>query len=140
MPVNLANIRDNLKEAFPDAIFYVCKYTLPGGTCSYYGKKLLRIQLDDGDWLDVYKLSDSSGYNMNDDVVKQKAFPFVYDTRNITDSEIRRDRLGAHLKNIFPDHNVNVFIYGNVFENAYHSRGNACFRNGYGSSVTVVLS
>ena len=140
MTVSPVNIRDSFSAAFPSATIYVCKYRAPGGACSFYGNQLLHVKLDDGDWLTVYKLSDSSGYNMNGGVVKQKAFPFVYDTRNITDSEIRRNRLRDHLKNIFPDHNVNVFIYGNVFENAYHSKGKACFSNGYGSRVMVVLS
>ncbi|CAF1459899.1 unnamed protein product, partial [Rotaria sordida] len=56
-------------------------FTPPGGSSSFYGNELLDVQLQDGDWLKIYKLSESSGSTLNDNEVRRKALPFVYDTR-----------------------------------------------------------
>ena len=77
---------------------------------------------------------------MNSDIIKAKAFPFVYDTRSITNDSIRRDRLFASLANIFPDHNVNVFIFNNTWSRSCCSKGSAAFKNEYGSTIDIVLS
>ncbi|CAF1055542.1 unnamed protein product [Rotaria sordida] len=140
MYANIECILDNFKATYPNDSFYVCKYKAPGGTSFYHGKKLLEIQLKDQDWLTVHKLVRSLGTNVNDNEVKQKALPIINDTIKITNYETRCDRICDNLKMIFPNHHVNVFIYGNDWQCAYHSKGKASFKKDYGSDVFIVLS
>lgn len=140
MSVTAKGIRDQFHETYPSDYFYVCKFTAPGGVCGYNGNNLLDAQLDDEDWLQVYKLMESSGSKLNDDEIRQKALPFVYDTKDITDGEMRRDRLREDLKMVFPEHNVNVFLYKNKWSYASWSKGCFAFLNAYGLDVVIVLS
>ncbi|CAF4183596.1 unnamed protein product, partial [Rotaria sordida] len=93
MTITPESILDSFRTIYPDDSFYICKFTPPGGSSSFYGNELLDVQLQDGDWLKIYKLSESSGSTLNDNEVRRKALPFVYDTRRVTDDETRRDRL-----------------------------------------------
>jgi hypothetical protein len=76
MGVIKENIIENYKRANHSDTFVVHKYTLPGGCNWHSGFSLLRIQLSDQDWLDIHKLSTSSGFIINSDEIKAKAFPF----------------------------------------------------------------
>ncbi len=77
---------------------------------------------------------------MDSDDIKSKAFPFVYDTKGETDLGKRSDKLKASLTNVFPNHNVNVFIFGKTCSRSNYSRGATLFMNDYGSNVNIVLS
>ncbi|CAF2786702.1 unnamed protein product [Rotaria sp. Silwood2] len=140
MPSTTARIRDNLETAYPNDIFFVCKFAAPGGASSYEGQVLLNQQLEDGDWLRIYKLSKSSGPMMNNVIVKHIAFPFVYDTKGIINNEARREILHHSLKTLFPHHNVNVIIFNEPWESASCAKGCVSFINEYGSDVCVILS
>lgn len=140
MNFSALSIRDSFKAAYPNDSFYVSKYKAPGGASSYHGEKLLDIQLKDDYWVRVYKLSESSGPILNDDIVKQIAYPFVHDTKGITNIDVRRDQLRDTLKSIFPDHNVNVFVYGSSWQNSHHNKGSAIFTNECRSDVCIVLN
>ena len=140
MAVNLGDIRDNFRKAYQNGSVYVGKYAPGNRHWLCYGDNLLEVKLADGDWLHIHKLFDSSGSGMNDDIVKEKAFPFVYDTKSITNTVTRCNRLSEHLKNIFPDHYVSVFVYNDYFTYSGFCKGLAYFTNGYGSSVAVILN
>ncbi len=132
---------ENYKKAYPSDTFVVHKYTSPGGCGLYRGHHLLRIQLVDNDWLDVYKLKQSSGSVLNSDEIKSKAFPFIFDTKGQTDNAKRRDSLNDSLKNLFPNYNVNVFIFEKQWsESMSNIKGSASFTNEYGSDVHIILN
>jgi hypothetical protein len=140
MAVTARSIFDNFSKAHPEDSILVYKFTTPGGASYYFGTQLLNINLGGSEWLRAYKLSESHGFYMNSDVIKSKAFPFVYDTRSITDSERRRTVLRDSLKNIFPNHYVNVFIFDGAWSRNNLSKGAVAFMNEYGSDVDIVLS
>ncbi|CAF1159078.1 unnamed protein product [Adineta ricciae] len=140
MAVTAQSIFDNLKAAHPEDNLVVYKYTRPGGASSYFGTQLLNIDLNDDEVLTAYKLSESSGPWMNEAEIKSKAFPFVYDTRSVTDNGRRRTILKVSLKVAFPNHYVNVFIFGSGWSRNNRSKGAAAFKNEYGSDVDIVLS
>lgn len=140
MAINIQHIRNSFKAACPEGLFYVCKHAKPGGSGSYYGKYLLELELKDEDWLIVYQLSRSSGSIMDDNEVRQKVFPFIDNTRTILDITVRRDLLRDALKYVFPNHNVNIFIYEKDWQNAYYGKGSASFIDECGLDVCIVLS
>lgn len=47
MNTSVADIRDSLRAAYPDDLFYVTKYTGPGGCSWFHGEKILQVQLKD---------------------------------------------------------------------------------------------
>jgi hypothetical protein len=140
MAVTAQGVFDNFKKAHLEDHILVYKYTASGGACSYYGTELLHINLGGNERLRAFKLSESKGSFMNPNVIKSKAFPFVYDTRSITDSERRRTVLRDSLKNIFPNHYVNVFIFSGAWSRNTRSKGAVDFADEYGADVDIVLS
>ena len=135
------DIINKFKETYPSDAFVVCKFTAPGGTSSYHGTCLADLKLNNDDWLHIYKLTSSSEPTISDNDVKAKAFPFVYDTKSETSSEKRRDSLRDSLKTVFPEHNVNVFIFGRSWNaNARNHKAHTWFTKEYGSDVYIVLS
>jgi len=138
---SVEDIINNFTKAYPSDAFVVCKFAGGGGASSPCGTHLVRVQLKDNDWLDIYKLTSSSGPTINDSDVKAKAFTFIYDTKSETDSEKRRDSLRDSLKTVFPEHNVNVFIFVPPWNaNARNHKAHAWFIKEYGSAVYIVLS
>ncbi|CAF4955824.1 unnamed protein product [Rotaria sp. Silwood1] len=113
MCANIEYILGNFKATYPNDSFYVCKYKAP-----------VR----------------SSSANINDNEVKEKILSIINDTIKITNYETRCDRICDSLKMIFPKHHVNVFIYGNDWQCAHHSKGKASFKKDYGSDVFIILS
>ncbi|CAF1430642.1 unnamed protein product [Rotaria sp. Silwood1] len=140
MPVTAESITGNFQKAYPNDALYVCKFRTSGGYGLFYGTQLLNVQLENKDWLTVFKLEKSSAVSIDDDIVKQKAFPFVYDTKGIIDNEARCVRLRNSLKTVFSNHYVNIFIYNEAWEYNGLASGFAEFRNEYGSDVCIVLS
>ncbi|UJR24097.1 hypothetical protein I4U23_027064 [Adineta vaga] len=140
MTVTAQSIFDTFRKANPDDSILVYKFTAPGGTGNFFGNQLLHINLNGDEWLKAYKLSKSSGSYMNPDEIKAKAFPFIYDTRSITDTTRRRDILKNNLKIVFPDHYVNVFIFNKGWSRNNRSKGATAFKKEYGSDVDIVLS
>ena len=135
------DIINNFKETYPSDAFVVCKFKSPGGASSYDGTCLVDLKLNNDDWLYIYKLTSSSGPTISENDVKAKAFPFVYDTKSETSSEKRRDSLRDSLKTVFPEHNVNIFIFGSTWEaHRANCKGRAYFTKEYGSTVYIVLS
>lgn len=135
------NIRDQFHQAYPSDCFYVCKFSATGGACAFDGQNLIDAQLQDKDWLQVFKLKNSSGPILEDADIRQKALPSIYDTKDITDNEVRRNRLCDDLKVKFPNHNVNVFVYTNKW--TYAAWGKGCYSfvgANYGSEVVLVFS
>ncbi|CAF3997721.1 unnamed protein product [Rotaria sp. Silwood1] len=116
MPVTAESITGNFQKAYPNDALYVCKFRTSGGYGLFYGTQLLNVQLENKDWLTVFKLEKSSAVSIDDDIVKQKAFPFVYDTKGIIDNEARCVRLRNSLKTVFSNHYVNIFIYNEAWE------------------------
>ncbi|CAF0976549.1 unnamed protein product [Rotaria sp. Silwood1] len=140
MPHTTSRIIDKLQAAYPNDIFYVCKFSPPGGASSYEGQLLLNVPLQDGDWLRIYKLSQSSGPPVNNDIVKHIAFPFIYDTKSITNDEARVKRLCHSLQTLFPLHHVNVIVFNEPWESSSCAKGCVSFMKEYGSDVCVILS
>lgn len=137
---NTSEIYDNLIKAYPSDYFVVYKFTAPGGASHYSGTQLFDLKVSDGDWVQAYKLNASSGPSLTAEEVKQKAFPFVYDTKGITDNGNRRDKLRDNLKSMFPNHNVTVFIFGHSWTRTGRSKGATSFKNEYGSDVDIILT
>jgi len=141
MALTVAKIAENLEEAYPEDSFLVYKFIAPGGACWFHGNKLVDVKLDDGDLLRIYKLSTSSGSSMKSDEIKAKAFPFIYETKGETDNTRRRDKLRDSLKNVFPNHHVNVFIlYPPWNRNHWNVKGTTSFKDEFGSHVDIVLN
>jgi len=141
MNVTTENIIQNYKKAYPSDTFLVYKYSAPGGYGWCYGVLLLQVQLNDHDWLEVYKLSSTSAPVINSDRLKAKAFPFIYDTKNQTDVKQRRISLRDSLKNIFPEHDVNVFIFPSDWSySVTNCKGSVSFIKEYGYDVHIVLN
>lgn len=140
MSDTVTDILETFRVIYPNNLFYVCKCTAPGGGSWYSGQKILLVQLKDGDWLAVHRLTKSWGLPMSNKDVEQKVLPFIADTKDITDSETRCNQLHDDLTSVFPDHHVNIFIYEDSWQNAYYSKGSATFTNEYGSDVCIVLS
>ncbi|CAM4808231.1 unnamed protein product [Rotaria magnacalcarata] len=110
-----AEIRDNYKKANPDDSVLVYKFAAPGGCGNYHGTLLSHVKLDDGEWLKVIKLQKSNGSNLNEDEIRTKALPFIYDTKDEKESEKRRDRLKNSLRDVFPDHHVSIHIFSGAW-------------------------
>ena len=140
MTASAEEIFDNLRKAHPNDSILVYRYTAPGGCGTYSGDQLLHINLGGDVWLEAYKLKESSGSNLDKDEIKVKAFPFVFDTKGITDSAKRRDSLKSSLSKVFPNHNVTVFIFKSSWSRKNRSSGAVSFQNEYGSDVDIVLS
>ena len=131
----------NFKRAYPNDSIVAYEFK-SGGAGSFSGEQLLDISLNNGSFLKVFKLSKSSGVSMDSDQIKVKAFPFVYETTHITDGARRRDILKNKLGAMFPNHNVNVFIFNdsNWSRNNINTKGSTYFEKSYGSEVDVVLT
>ncbi len=73
---------------------------------------------------------------------KLKHFPLFMIQKNETNVvKKRRDKLRNSLKNIFPNHNVNVFIFIKGWRCiATNSKGAVYLTKHYGSNVDIVLS
>lgn len=141
MSDSVTDIINNFTEKYPSDAFMVCRYAGGGGASSYHGTRLVHIQLKDSDWLGIYKLTSSSGPVISDSDVKAKAFPFIYDTKSQTDMVKRRDSLRDSLKAVFPQHNVNVFLFVPPWNaNSRNHKAHAWFIKEYGSSAYIVLS
>jgi hypothetical protein len=140
MTVTDETIVNNFRTAYPNESILIYKYRAPGGTGIFHGVKLLEVKLHNEEWLTIYKLKKSSGTYMNSDDIKFKAFPFICDTQSETDPNKRRDKLKTSLKNVFPNHHVNVFIFCKNWTGSSYSCGATSFRGEYGSDVDIVLS
>ena len=140
MDVTVETVIENFKKAYPSDTFLVY-ISSGGGTTSFYGTCLLHVKLDGEQWLDVFKLSQSSGISMTGEDVKAKAFPFVYDSKSESDVTIRRDILRNRLKSVFPNHHVNIFVCTTGWRrNSSNIKGSAFFQKEYGSTVDIILS
>jgi hypothetical protein len=135
------DIMVNFKKAYPNDTIVAYKFK-SGGRGSFSGEKLLNVTLNDGYTLRIYKLRKSSGAHVNADEIKVKAFPFVYESRNMIDTAQRRDILNNKLTSMFPNHNVTVFIFNdsNWSRQSNNTKGITYFEKGYGSEVDVILS
>ena len=138
--MSATDIVDAFKKAFPDDTILAHTFK-SGGASSFTGEKLVDVQLKSEEWLRIFKLSRSSASYLSGDEIKVKVFPFVYDTKNINDSERRRDILKDKLKILFPQHNVNLFIFnGSCWSrSSNNTKGIAFFEKEYGSEVDIVL-
>ena len=134
------SIHDNLTAAHPEDSILVYKFTAPGGCNSHYGTKLLAIELANNEWLHAYQLSKSSGSYMTQEEIRYKAFPFIYDTRHVTNIRSRLDLLKKSLRKVFPDHYVNIFIFRDGWSRRCNGKGSVAFKYEYGSDVDIVLS
>lgn len=134
-------IIDNFKMAFPGEVILAHTFKT-GGACSFTGQKLIDVQLKDGSWLRLFKLNKSSADQVHGDDIKVKLFPFVYDTKSMTDGEQRRDLLKEKLKVLYPQHNIHIFVFGDGLWARYsvNTKGNAYFAKEYGSEIDVILS
>jgi hypothetical protein len=134
-------IYDNFMKLYPNHLFLVYKFTpAEGGAGYFYGNKILEVKVDDGDRLKIYRLSKSTGSQMNSDEIKSKALSFIYDTQTITDAEKRSESLHDSLKRIFPKHNVSVFIFNKEWIRHGCGKGYAHFKDEDGSNVDIILS
>ena len=79
---------------------------------------------------------------MSSDEIKVRAFPFVYESRNVTDGKQRREFLKQKLTAMFPNHYVNLFTFNDGYWSRYSNstKGTTYFADSYGSEVDVVLS
>lgn len=135
------DIAANFKTAFPNDSILVYEFK-SGGASSYDGNALVDVKLDTGYHLLVFKLNKSTGPPMSSDEIKSKALVFINDTKNETDGGQRRNILRDKLENVFPDHRVNIFIFGDGDWSRYGSniKGITCFEKDYGSHVDIVLN
>ena len=135
------DIISNFQKAYPEDTFLATTHTLSGTASRFQGHLLVCTQLADKDWLDIYRLSTSSGSVLSSYEIKRRAFPFIFDTKSETDKEKRRDSLRDSLADAFPEHNVNMFVFPTYWSWAVtNSKGFVTFTKHYGSDVLVVLN
>lgn len=134
-------IKKTFQEVFPNDAILVYRSTT-GGWGRFIGQKLLGVQLKDGYWLEIFKVSQSSGEIMTSAEIKAKADGLITETKSETDKVKRRDILHEKLKALFPNHNVHVFLFGDsLWSRSTHSnKGAAYYEKDYGSEVDIVLS
>ncbi|CAF4095560.1 unnamed protein product [Adineta steineri] len=134
-------IVESFKQAFPNDIIVAYKFK-SGGAGWFYGTRLLRVNLKDGYWLQIYKLSKSAGNYVTSDEIKSTANSFINKTKGEVDNIKRRDILWNELKNAFPSHYVNIFIFDDSdwTRNGQNTKGSAYFEKNYGSEVDIVLT
>ncbi|CAF1110381.1 unnamed protein product [Adineta ricciae] len=134
-------IKTTFQEAFPNDAILVYRSTT-GGWGRFIGKKLLGVQLKDDYWLEIFKVSQSTGETMTSDAIKSIANDVITETKSETDNVKRRDVLHEKLKALFPNHNVHVFLFNDShWSRSTHShKGAAYYEKDYGSEVDIVLS
>ncbi len=130
-----SKVAQNLKHAYPGDTFLAISVT-PNKN---FGWNIL----DFGGWR-VYKLAESNGNSISDDQVKEKALCWMFDSKSITDVEKRKNFIYEKMKNIFPAHKVNVFLFRESDSILYYltnsSKGTAFFeREIYGHALLVIL-
>ncbi|CAF1267683.1 unnamed protein product [Adineta steineri] len=131
----------SFQRAFPNDTIVAYKYK-NGGTGWFYGTILLEVKLIDGYFLRIIKLSKSAGNYVTSDEIKSTANSFINKTKGEVDSVKRRDILSNELKNVFPSHYVNIFIFDDTdwTRNGHNTKGSAYFEKNYGSEVSIVLT
>ncbi|CAF0833320.1 unnamed protein product [Adineta steineri] len=134
-------IVESFKQAFPNDTIVAYKFK-SGGAWLCYGTRLLRVNLKDGYWLQIHKLSKSAGNYVTSDEIKSTANSFINKTKGEVDNIKRRDILWNELKNAFPSHYVNIFIFddNDWTRNGQNTKGSAYFEKNYGSEVSIVLT
>eukprot|EP01124_Arcella_intermedia_P016966 TRINITY_DN23594_c0_g1_i1.p1 TRINITY_DN23594_c0_g1~~TRINITY_DN23594_c0_g1_i1.p1 ORF type:complete len:140 (-),score=25.28 TRINITY_DN23594_c0_g1_i1:27-446(-) len=135
-------IAATFKEAFPNDTIVIYVFS-SGGSSSFKGFLLLdTLQLKDGNMLHILKLNQSSGEWMSSDDIKVRAFPFVYESRHITDNNRRRNLIKEKLDRQFPNHNVTVTVFNNSdwSRKSHNTKGATFFEKDYGTEIDVVLS
>jgi hypothetical protein len=139
--MNVDDILASFKRAYPNDSIVIYKFK-NGRASSFLGERLLKIKLDNGYFLQIVKLSTSSGGHMSSDEIKAKAFAFVYESKHEKDDVKRRDLLRDKFKVLFPDHLVNVFLFSDSDWGRYANniKGGTFFEKDYGSEVDVVLN
>lgn len=139
--MDVKSIMENFKRAYPSDTIVAYKHK-KGGAGKYCGHKLLEVTLNDGFNLKIFKLTKSSGAWMSSDEIKVRTFPFVYESRNVTDGKQRREFLNQKFTAMFPNHCVNLFTFNDGYWSRYSNstKGSTYFKDGYGSEVDVVLS
>lgn len=108
----------------------------------FYGIELLKVKLNDGYWLMIFKLSKLSGETMTSEQIQLVADPFIHKTKGEMDDLKRRDILNKQLNDAFPYHYVNIFIFENSdwHRNSYNIKGSAYYEKNYGSEVDIILT
>lgn len=139
--MDIDEVLASFQRAYPDDTILIYRFKNAGGN-SFYGDCLVNIQLHDGYYLRIYKLSKSSGESLSSDDIRIKAFPFVYDTKKEIDHNKRQNILEEKLRPLFPDHYVNIFIVNDSdwLQRSYNTKGISFFKEEYGSDVDIVLN
>lgn len=137
---DVKTIRDNFRSIEHDGLFYVAEFKRPGGEGSFYGRQLMMVPISNERWLMAFQLFSRNKTTINDATVQQKAFPFVYDTKSMTNNQERANSLANSLRPIFPEHYVNIFIYNGNWNDSFNGKGSANFSREYGSNVHIILT
>lgn len=128
------------KESYPQDSFVVVKGAF-NWRSHFQGKTLLYVQLEDKEYLHIGKLETSSGAKLSKIDVKSKAFPFVFQTKDIKTAGERCLKLNDQLKPIFPHHKLYVFVGNSTWNRQSHNiKGEVTFRKQYGTDVDIILT
>jgi hypothetical protein len=140
MNVTAEEIINNFKLVYPDDSILVYKAE-KGWSHWYHGRRFVKVTLEDGQWLLIYKLLKSSKSDISSEEIMTKAFPFVFDTKSEKDPVKRRDALRDQLQKVFPDHHVSVFVTPGVWQRGSNNiTGSASFIKEYGTNVDIILN
>lgn len=124
------NIVERLRLAFPNETFLAVNNEVSW----FYGNIVCQYKN-----FRVFKLDKSStGATLTDDSLKSKTFVWVYDSKDMTDSESRRDFLRDKLKSNLSGY-PNVFVGANEYFISGNRQAIAYFEKSYGSKVLIVL-
>ena len=134
-------IRDNFSKMFPSESFQVIQAS---NYCvsSFNGELLLKVKLEDGNYLLVLKMRVSDGPKISNDEVFQKAFPWVYESKKTPDVDRRRDFLKENISNLFPQYHVLVLMFkaGQSWAAPYaKAKANAVFAKDYGDHDIIII-
>ena len=124
----------NLKAAYPADTFLTISHAF-----ARFGGNMI---LDSSSWM-VYKLTRSNWAAIHDDQVKEKSMAQVLESKAYIDVEQRKDFLREKLKAIFPQQNVNLFMFREYDSTEYYltdtPKGKAFFSREYGQAVLILL-
>ena len=133
-------VLNTFKEIYPQDAFVVVKGAF-NWRSHFRGKSLLYVKLENKEYFHIGKLEISSGAKLNKIDVKSKAFPFVFQSKDIKNVSERCFKLRDQLTPIFPHHKLYVFVANSTWNRLSHNiKGEVTFRKQYGSDVDIILT
>jgi len=127
-------VAENLKAVYPTDTFIAADSPLRCVSGS--------VIMDFGGWR-VCRLDASSAPSIADGQLKEKAFSCISASKTTADAEQRLEYIADKVKNIFPSHSVNLFMFREGDSTDYFitdsPKGTSLFGREYRLAVLIIL-